>query len=154
MKRDAHPAPLSGLARTTIGLEIFLSLGALGGGLALMLGPRGEIIPLPVSALAGSPFDTYFVPGLILFAVLGVGPILAAGLAWLRQPVAPLAALLTGIGLLIWLLVEIAIVGFSGDPPLQPIYIVLALAIVSTGLRWLSAPSIGGRQDQLKEAHE
>ena len=154
MKRNARPAPLSGLARTTIGLEILLSLGALGGGLALMLGPRGEIIPLPVSALAGSPFDTYFVPGLILFVVLGVGPILAADLAWLRQPVAPLAALLTGIGLLIWLLVEIAIVGFSSDPPLQPFYLVLALAIVVTGLRWLSAPSIGGRQDQVREAHE
>jgi hypothetical protein len=37
-----------------------------------MLAPRGEVMPLPLSALAGSPFDTYLVPGLILFGVLGV----------------------------------------------------------------------------------
>ncbi len=46
----------------------------------LMLAPRGEIMPLPLSALAGSPFDTYFVPGLILFGVLGLGPLIAARL--------------------------------------------------------------------------
>ena len=47
---------------------VLLSIGALGGGLVLMIAPRGEIMPLPLSALAGSPFDTYVVPGLILFA--------------------------------------------------------------------------------------
>jgi hypothetical protein len=66
-------------AKAAVSLEVFLSVGALGGGLALMLGPRGEIIPLPVSALRGSPFETYFAPGLILFCALGLGP-LAAGL--------------------------------------------------------------------------
>jgi hypothetical protein len=35
-------------------LEVFLSVGALGGGGALMLGARDEIIPLPLSALNGS----------------------------------------------------------------------------------------------------
>ena len=35
-------------------LEVILAIGAIGGGIALILGPRGEIIPLPVSALAGS----------------------------------------------------------------------------------------------------
>jgi hypothetical protein len=30
--------------------------------------PRGELLPLPASALVGSPFDSYLVPGLILFA--------------------------------------------------------------------------------------
>lgn len=36
-------------------LEILLSVGALGGGLVLILSPHGEIMPLPLSALAGSP---------------------------------------------------------------------------------------------------
>jgi hypothetical protein len=55
------------LAKVALALEIFLSVGALGGGGALMLGPKGEIIPLPLSALKGSPFETFFAPGLILF---------------------------------------------------------------------------------------
>lgn len=131
-------------------MEILLSLGALGGGLGLMAGPRGEIIPLQVAALEGSPFDTYFVPGLILFAVLGLGPLVAAALAWVRQPVAPLAALVVGVGLLIWLIVEIAIVGYSSNPPLQPIYLMLGVAIVAAALRWLRSQPAGERQHQMK----
>jgi hypothetical protein len=34
-----------------------------------MISPGGEIMPLPLSALVGSSFDTYLVPGLILFGV-------------------------------------------------------------------------------------
>ena len=70
-----------------------------------------------------------------------MGPLVAAALAWIYRPLAPLAALVTGIGLLIWLTVEIAIVGYTSDPPLQPFYLVLGLAIVAAGLRWLGADS-------------
>jgi hypothetical protein len=65
---------LSRFAKAVVFLEVFLGVGALGGGGALMLGSRGETIPLPVSALKGSPFETYFVPGMILFCALGLGP--------------------------------------------------------------------------------
>jgi hypothetical protein len=135
-RRTSSSSRLTPIARATIGLEVFLSIGALAGGLALMLGPRGEILPLPVSSLADSPFSTYFLPGLILFGVLGLGPIVAAWLAWIRHPLAPLAALVTGLGLLIWLIVEIAIVGYTSDPPLQPFYLVLGVAIVGAAVRW------------------
>ncbi len=114
-----------------------MSIGALGGGLVLMLAPRGEIMPLPLSALAGSPFDTYFVPGLILFGVLGLGPLIAARLAWLRHPLAPTAAFVVGAGLLIWVAVEVAIIGYSNEPPLQAIYGILGVAILLVALRWL-----------------
>ena len=80
--RRANP-PLNRFAKASIALEVLLGIGALGGGLVLVLAPRGEIMPLPLSALAGSPFETYLGPGLILFTVLGLGPLVAAGLAWL-----------------------------------------------------------------------
>lgn len=128
--------PLTRLARAAIGLELFLALGALGGGLALMVGPRGEVLPLPLSALGGSPFETYFMPGLILFTLLGLGPLMAAALAWRRAWVAPWAALLLGAALLVWMLVEIAIVGYSSKPPLQPFYLALGVAIVAVGGFW------------------
>ena len=94
--------------------------------------------PLPLSALAGSPFDTYLVPGLILFGVLGLGPLVAARLAWLRHPLAPTAALVVGAGLLIWVAVEVAIIGYSNEPPLQAIYGILGVAIVLAAFWWLS----------------
>ncbi|QOY87678.1 hypothetical protein [Paludibaculum fermentans] len=124
------------LAMAAISLEIFLSLGALAGGAALMLGPRGEIIPLPLSALQGSPFATYFVPGVILFTILGLGPLAAAWLAWRRNPRAPDAAFSIGVALLIWLAVEVAIIGYSSDPPLQPFYMLLGAVMAGVGLAW------------------
>jgi hypothetical protein len=129
--------PVSRVAKAAVILEILLSIGALGGGLVLMIAPRGEIMPLPLSALAGSPFDTYFVPGLILFGVLGLGPLVAARLAWLRHPLAPAAAFVVGVALLIWVAVEVAIIGYSNEPPLQAIYGILGIAIVLVAFGWL-----------------
>ena len=127
------------MRRTAITLEIFLAIGALGGGLALMLGPRGEVLPLPIALLAGSPFTTYLVPGAILFAVLGLGPLIAAGLGIRRHRLAPLACVVVGAALLIWLAVEIAIVGYANDPPLQPAYLLLGAMITIVGIAWTRA---------------
>jgi hypothetical protein len=138
MPPSSLQSPLRRVAKTALALDILLSLGALGGGAALMLGPRGEILPLPLSALRGSPFDTYFVPGLILFSILGLGPLAAARLAWLRHPLAPLATCVVGVALLVWLAVEIAIIGYSDNPPLQPFYLLLGVAITVVGLTWLA----------------
>jgi hypothetical protein len=124
------------LAKAALALDVLLSVGALAGGAALIIGPRSEILPLPLSALKGSPFDTYFVPGLILFGVLGTGPLFAARLVWLRNRLAPPATVLVGIVLLVWLAVEIAIVGYSDNPPLQPFYLLLGATITIVGLIW------------------
>ncbi|HYN09727.1 MAG TPA: hypothetical protein VES67_20260 [Vicinamibacterales bacterium] len=124
-------------AVSAISLELSLGVGAIAGGAALMLGPRGEIIPLPLSSLIGTPFNTYFVPGLILFAVLGVGPLGAAAVAWRRHPTAPLLALGVGLALLIWIAAQIAFIGYSNDPPLQAVYLLLGLLIALVGLSWL-----------------
>jgi hypothetical protein len=127
---------LSRFAKAAVSLEVFLSVGALGGGGALILGPRGEIIPIPLWALKGSPFENYFVPGLILLCALGLGPLVAAWLAWRRHPLAPIAALGVGVTLLIWMAVEVAIVGYTNRPPLQPFYFLLGAVISGVGLSW------------------
>jgi hypothetical protein len=129
--------PLGRLARAAMTLEIVLGVGALGGGIALMAGPHGEILPLPVSALAGSFFKDYFAPGAILFAILGVGPLGAAAGAWRRRPVAPFLAFAVGGALLIWLAAEIAIVGYSNHPPLQALYMVLGVVMLLVAVAWI-----------------
>jgi hypothetical protein len=138
------PEPRGRLAWSAIVLEVFLGVGALGGGLALMLGPRGELLPLPVSALAGSPFSSYLVPGGILFFVIGLGPLVAAALTWRRHRLAPLLAVTVGAALLTWMAVEIAIVGYTNSPPLQAIYLALGVAIALVGIRWRRAFGAGG----------
>ena len=136
-REDSARRPRSRLAATAMALEVLLGIGAVGGGLALMVGPNGEILPLPVSVLASSPFANYFVPGAILFTIIGLGPLGAALLAWRRHPVAPLLAFAVGVALLIWLVVEIAIIGYASNPPLQPLYLALGVAIVVVGGAWM-----------------
>jgi hypothetical protein len=51
--------------------------------------------------------------------------------------VAPFLTVAVGGALLIWLMVQFAIVGYSNDPPLQPIYLGLGIVITLVGVAWL-----------------
>ncbi len=53
----------------------FLGLGAIGGGGVFILSPSGEMMHMPISAIDGSPFQSFLIPGIILFSVLGVIPL-------------------------------------------------------------------------------
>jgi len=52
--RRANP-PLSRFAKASIALQALLGLGALGGGLVLIVAPRGEVMPLPLSHSPARP---------------------------------------------------------------------------------------------------
>ncbi|MDP9152051.1 MAG: hypothetical protein M3O36_19175, partial [Myxococcota bacterium] len=80
-------------------------------------------------------------PGWILFVLLGVAPLGVALLAWRTHRCAPLLTVGVGAALLIWMTVEIAMIGYAHDPPLQPIYIGLGLAIAVVGIAWLRQTS-------------
>ncbi|RPH31560.1 MAG: hypothetical protein EHM93_13070 [Bacteroidales bacterium] len=57
-------------------LLAFLGLGAIGGGGALIVSPTGKLLGMPLSMLKNSPFNDFFVPGVILFSILGITPIM------------------------------------------------------------------------------
>ncbi|MEO6284105.1 MAG: hypothetical protein ABIN80_02965 [Dyadobacter sp.] len=59
-----------------ISLLGFLGLGAIFGGGVLILSPTGALIGMPLSMLASSGFQTFLIPGILLFFVLGVFPFL------------------------------------------------------------------------------
>lgn len=61
-----------------ITLQFILGIGALFGGGALVLSPDGTLLHMPVDILNDSPFHSFLFPGLILFLVLGVYPVLIA----------------------------------------------------------------------------
>ena len=48
-----------------------------------------------------------------------------------------------GVGLLIWVAVEVAIIGYSNEPSLQAIYGILGVAIVLVAVRSLQGVGIG-----------
>lgn len=57
-------------------LQLFLGVGAVFGGVGLMLDPTGESVGLPTRLLERSPFQDFLIPGIILFIVLGIFPLL------------------------------------------------------------------------------
>ncbi len=71
----------------------FLALGAIGGGIVLIISPAGELIGLPVSEYKNIPFNSYLIPGIILFSVLGIAPLLLI-IALLKKPKSRIAGLI------------------------------------------------------------
>lgn len=71
-------------------LLAFLGVGALGGGGVLIVSPGGELMHMPLSLLKHSPFDSFLIPGLILFSLLGLGSCLIA-YALLKKTPSPFA---------------------------------------------------------------
>ncbi|HVB10984.1 MAG TPA: hypothetical protein VNM16_11545 [Bacillota bacterium] len=111
-------------------LEIFLGIGALAGGLGLILAPDGSGFGFSTALLAGSPFTSFLVPGIILFTVLGIGPLVAAVLTLRRSPAAPTLALVVGILLVGWIVVEMVIMAHLGGV-LWAFYLLLGVAIAA-----------------------
>lgn len=59
-----------------IALLAFLGLGAISGGAVLIISPSGKLIGMPLSMLNSSPFSNFLIPGIILFSILGIAPLL------------------------------------------------------------------------------
>jgi hypothetical protein len=126
---------LPGIARLAVVLEICLGLGALFGGGALILGPDGHLLGMPTTLLAGSPFPSYLVPGIILFTFVGVAPLVAAAITFRRHAIAPLAAVAVGLTLIGWVSVEMVVLAGPGSLA-WALYLVLGACIAAIGVAW------------------
>lgn len=89
--------------------------------------PDGLLLGLPAELLAGSPFRSYLIPGLVLAFAVGGGSALAALAAWRRHAWAPL--LVRGSGLVIagWISFQIGFIGYQGL--LQPFIFLIGLLL-------------------------
>lgn len=110
-------------------------MSGLGGGIGLVADPTGAFVGLPLRWLRGSPFEDYLIPGVVLLTVLGVAPLIAAWGLWTGRAWSWAAGLAVGLALLGWLAVQIGVVGYQPDPPLQLAYGVLGVLIVLLALR-------------------
>lgn len=112
-------------------LLVFLSLSGLFG-IVFLIEPSGEIVEMPLNHLDKLPIDNFFLPGLYLLIVYGIGSsIIAYGL--LRQLFwAPVAGILLGLVLIGWVIGQIILWG----PPvmLQYIYLTVGVAIILLSL--------------------
>lgn len=76
------------------------------GGFGVLIDPSGGAMGVPVDMLRYSPFKDFFIPGLFLFGVLGIGNLLAVFIAWRQWRIAPFVQAGIGIVLVLWIVIQ------------------------------------------------
>ena len=116
------------------GLLAFGALNAFAGGYYGLSGAPG----VPREWLAGSPFADYVIPSLVLVLVVGGSLLIAAVAVLARLRSARLTAYAAAAILLIWICVQVAIIGYVSW--MQPATIAVAVLILVLARRLPPAP--------------
>lgn len=114
-------------------LQVFIGLGAVGGGLVLVLEPSGSYLGIPLELLKSTPFSTYLVPGIVLLMVNGAGSLVGAAASFTRHRYAGETAMALGVFLVAWIMLQVY--WFTGFHWLQALY--LGLGLLEFVLGWL-----------------
>jgi hypothetical protein len=100
--------------------------GAIAGGIGVMR----DALPFPNVWLQGTPFQSYFLPGLILFLAVGGSHLAAAYAILQRHLLAKSAAAFARFVLTGWMIGELALIGYRA--PIQVWF--LSLGLLELGL--------------------
>ncbi len=122
-------------------LEVFVALGAVAGGIGLLTGA----IPASLDGLQGSLFVDYTIPALSLMVIVGGSMLLAAATILTGREFGVLASAFAGLAMMIFEIVEAAVIDRSGGSELviavvlQAFYFALGLAIfVLSSSLWMT----------------
>ena len=144
MKKTTNSAPIA--AWILMVLLFFIGIGGLISGAMLFVAPDGHLMQWSTDDLAGTPFSSYLIPGIILFTCVGIFPVFV-GYGLLKRPAwnwpdainpskkmhwAWTASWAAGIIMLIWITVETALLGFISF--LQPLVAVYGVIIIFLAL--------------------
>jgi len=141
--RDRRRRP--GAANLLAAFCALQGVSGIAGGLGLMLDPSGESLSFSQSYLDGTPFGSFLLPGVILFTVLGVLPLvvfygLVRDRAW-----SWLLSVILGVGLVVWLTTEVVLVGdrLYSDAPVVSLFLWGFYGVVAAAILILSqVPSV------------
>jgi hypothetical protein len=119
--------------RVVLALTCFVAVTAIAGGIALATGMETRFSE---SWLAGTPFSTYVIPGLLLAAVVGGSSLVASLMQWRRHRSADAATVVAGVVLTGWIVGEILIytADGTGATAAESFYLVLGFAIAVVGV--------------------
>ena len=130
---ESSPKKKKALATGLGVLQVFIGLGAVVGGLALVLEPSGSNIGVPHEMLKSTPFSTFLVPGIVLLIVNGLGSLVGATATFKRYWCAGEIAIALGLFLVAWILLQVY--WFTAFHWLHALY--LGLGLLELALGWL-----------------
>jgi len=114
-------------------LQVFIGIGAVGGGLPMIVDPSGSKLGMTLEMLEHSPFSTFLVPGIVLLMVNGLGNLVGATASFKRYRRAGEIAIALGIFLVAWIVIQVY--WLAGFHWLHGMY--LGLGILEVILGWL-----------------
>lgn len=117
IQRETRPRRSLGI------LQIFIAVGAIGGGWGLISAPDGSNLGMPLSMLETTPFPDFLIPGWILLTVVGLGTLAAGILTLSRLWRYPEAAVIMGCVLMGWIIIQVALI--RAVHWLHPTYLIL-----------------------------
>ncbi len=109
----------------------FLGLGAISGGLVLIISPMGEMLGLPITEFKNMPFQNFMIPGIILFILLGMIPLLLIP-ALIKKPDSKLADMFNVFGDMHWSWTYSIYVAFTLISWIQ-----IQLILLQSSVHWL-----------------
>jgi hypothetical protein len=121
-------APLTVWGRVLLVFFVFIGLGAVAGSVGVMK----DVMPFPEVWLQGTPFHSYFFPGLLLCLAVGGSQLAAAFLVLWRPSAARAASLIAGLILIGWMAGELELIGFQA--PIQVFFV--AVGLLEVGLSY------------------
>jgi hypothetical protein len=111
-------------------LQAFIGIGAVGGGLLLVLDPGGAKLGTPIELLDRTPFTTFLIPGIVLLIVNGLGSIAGSVSSFIRHRFAGELAIALGMFLIVWIAVQVYWMALHW---LHALYFVLGILEVALG---------------------
>ena len=117
--------------RTLLVTDAFVAITAITGGLLLAAGLEAGRFPL--DWLGGTPFDSYFAPGLIL-AVVGGSAAIAAFAVLLRPHAGASASVVAGAIMMGWISGEVLLLNQPSWTWIEAFYFCVGAAMVALGL--------------------
>lgn len=90
-------------------LHLFVGIGAMAGGLAAITNPLAPM-GMSVEPLRNSPFNSYLIPGIILFTVIGVGNVVSGIMFRFKLRFQGYISSIFSWALVIWIIVQCIII--------------------------------------------
>jgi len=119
------------LSIVSIFLLFFTGITASISGFMLMYDPTGKPLRMNVSLLAGSLFESFFVPGVIMFLFLGISSIIIAFYVINDHTYSTRLIFVQGLVMLSWIVVQIVMIKYFHF--LQLIYLLIGSALIFIG---------------------
>jgi hypothetical protein len=109
-----------------------LGIGAIGGGVFMILDPASKVMGMPHRFLDHSPFQSFLIPGIILLLANGVLPLLIMFAAMRRSPGYGWWVAFQGCVLIGWISVEVVMLRVVDWP--HYLYWAVGLMLIVSGL--------------------